>query len=122
MPSPFAELLTALSRAMERLGVGWYVFGAQAAILHGASRLTADVDVTVALGARSTRELVDTLGEESFALRVGDVENFVERTRVVPMHHEPTEIVRATPGRNSERRPRPAHRPTQDLRVHAESR
>ena len=50
MPSPLAELLGGLRDAFEPLGVRWYLFGAQAAILHGAARLSADVDVTVRLG------------------------------------------------------------------------
>ena len=47
MRSPVAELLGALGAVLDRLGVGWYLFGAQAALLYGAARLTADVDVTV---------------------------------------------------------------------------
>jgi len=47
MPSPLAALLRDLEAVFESTASGWYVFGAQAAILHGAARLTADVDVTV---------------------------------------------------------------------------
>jgi hypothetical protein len=54
--SPLAELLRAAAAAFDRLGAGWFVFGAQAAILHGAARLTADVDITVALGTRSLED------------------------------------------------------------------
>jgi len=49
MPSPVAELLADLAGALHGLGVSWFLFGAQTAILHGAARLTADVDVTVRL-------------------------------------------------------------------------
>ena len=49
MPSPVAELLRDLASSLDALGIRWYVFGAQAAIVHGAARLTADVDVTVLL-------------------------------------------------------------------------
>lgn len=100
--SPFAEILAAFERAARDLGVRWYLFGAQAAILHGASRLTADVDVTVALGAHTSQELVSTLRRESFVLRVEDVDAFVERTRVIPFRHEPSridlDVVLAGPG------------------------
>lgn len=61
MQSRFAEVLIALDAALRQLGVGWYLFGAQAAILYGAERLTADVDVTIHLGGRTTRELVELL-------------------------------------------------------------
>ena len=47
MPSPLAELLGALAHVFDRLSLRWYLFGAQAAIVHGAARLTGDVDATV---------------------------------------------------------------------------
>lgn len=102
MPSPVAEILAALSSAFGHLGVRWYLFGAQAAIVHGAARLTADVDVTVELAERATRELVDALARSGFALRVADVDEFVERTRVLPIVHQasqmPVDVVLAGPG------------------------
>jgi hypothetical protein len=50
MGSPISDLLASRRDACEDLGVGWYLFGAQAALVHGTARLTADVDVTVDLG------------------------------------------------------------------------
>jgi hypothetical protein len=80
----------------------WFLFGAQAAILHGVARLSADVDVTVDLGSRSTRELVEALAAAGFALRVADTGGFVEATRVLPFVHEasriPVDVVLAGPG------------------------
>jgi hypothetical protein len=52
--SPIVELLAELGPALAGLGARWYLFGAQAAILHGVDRLTADVDVTVDLGSQPT--------------------------------------------------------------------
>ncbi len=102
MRSALIDLLAALSPALDRLGVRWYLFGAQAAILYGSSRLTADADVTVDLGERSTRELVHDLERAGFALRVADAEGFVERTRVLPLVHVaselPLDVVLAGPG------------------------
>ena len=102
MPSPIAELLAGIARALGSLGARWYLFGAQAAIVHGASRLTADVDVTVELGGRSSASLVESLRHEGFALRVADTDDFVERTRVLPLVHEPSgilcDVVLAGPG------------------------
>jgi len=103
MPSPLAELLGALAHVFERLSVRWYVFGAQAAIVHGAARLTADVDATVDLGDVTAAALVAALQEGGFALRASDdIDGFVERTRVVPVVHVgsgmPVDIVLAGPG------------------------
>lgn len=99
---PVADLLGDLARGLRALGVRWFLFGAQAAILHGSARLSADVDVTVDLGARSSRELVDALVREGFALRVTDAAGFVEATRVLPLVHVssrmPLDLVLAGPG------------------------
>lgn len=100
--SPLAELLADLQHALGGLGVRWYLFGAQAAILHGVARLTADVDVTVDAAARSNGELVRALSGRGFDLRVSDSEGFIESTRVLPMVHRssrlPVDVVLAGPG------------------------
>jgi hypothetical protein len=49
--SPVAELLADLSRGFAAAGIRWYLFGAQAAIVYGVARLTADVDVTARVPA-----------------------------------------------------------------------
>jgi hypothetical protein len=101
MPSPVVETLAALTSAFGGLGVRYYLFGAQAALLHGASRLTADVDVTVELGERPTSSLVRALTERGLVLRVQDPD-FIERTRVLPLVHEHTgmlaDVVLSGPG------------------------
>ncbi len=100
--SPFADLLWTLARALRKLGVRWFLFGAQAAILHGAERLTNDVDVTVDLGDLPIGVFVAALERAGFALRVRDIDGFVERTRVVPLRDRRSgidlDVVIAGPG------------------------
>jgi hypothetical protein len=100
--SPLAEALAALARALARLEARWYLFGAQAALLYGAARLTADVDVTVQLGNLRTAELVDALEKAGFRLRVRNIDAFVAKTRVLPFLHlrsdMPIDVVLAGPG------------------------
>ena len=102
MRSPLAEALAALARALGTRRVPWYLFGAQAALLYGAARLTADVDVTVQLGDRATTKFVQALEKAGFRLRVRDVGDFVATTRVLPFVHArsamPIDIVLAGPG------------------------
>jgi hypothetical protein len=101
MRSPFVELLAALKRAFDHAGLRWYLFGAQAALLYGVERLTADVDATVFLGDRATTELVDALRRAGFQMRVQD-DAFIERTRVLPVRHAASgiaaDVVLAGPG------------------------
>lgn len=92
MRSAVAELLADLAAALEDARTRWYLFGAQAVILYGVPRLTADVDVTVELGARPTAGLVTALEHRRFELRVPDAQGFVERTRVLPLVHAPSRI------------------------------
>lgn len=100
-PQPVADLLAALARALRALGVRWYLFGAQAAILHGAARLSADVDVTIDLGPRSLADVVDALAPD-FDARVTDPITFAEKTRVLPFVHRasrmPLDLILAGPG------------------------
>jgi hypothetical protein len=102
MRSPVAELLADLAAALDEAGVAWYLFGAQAAILHGVARLTADVDVTVRWPDTHPNEaLVERLERHRFVRRVADPA-FTERTRVIPLLHVPSglplDVVLAGPG------------------------
>ncbi len=87
---------------MKKYGWSWYVFGAQAVVAYGHPRMTADVDVTVALGGDSTAQLVNAMMSERFRLRVENFESFVAQTRVLPFFHEPSgmpvDMVLAGPG------------------------
>jgi hypothetical protein len=82
------ELLTGLAPVLNHWG-RWYVFGAQAVILYGRPRLSADVDVTLALTPDAPERFSDDMGAAGFALRVEDPD-FVRRTRVMPFVHLPT--------------------------------
>lgn len=102
MRSSAGDALAAVARALGKLGARWYVFGAQAAILYGARRTTADLDVTVDLTGASTRDLIVALAAEGLSVRVPDAEAFLARARVLPLAHEPTgygvDLLAAGPG------------------------
>ena len=89
-PSGPAELLADLARALRNLGLAWYVFGAQAVLIWGRPRMTADVDVTVRLGSVDTSSFVSALRKHGFQLRVAGTPEFVRQTRVLPLAHEAT--------------------------------
>src|SRR5438067_13064992 len=95
-----ADVLRDLAAAMRDVGAGWYLFGAQAALLHGAARLTADVDVTVAWQRRDMAPLLAALRSRGFELRPAPAD-FIERTRVIPLVHRngiQTDLVLGGPG------------------------
>ena len=82
------DLLAALAPVLARWG-RWYLFGAQAVIVYGVPRLSADVDVTLALRPDSPDAFARDMHAAGFALRVDDPD-FVRRTRVMPFVHTPT--------------------------------
>jgi hypothetical protein len=100
VPSPVADLLADLGRAFDALGIPWYLFGAQAAIVYGVARLTADVDVTARIPAGDASWL-DVIDAHGFARRFADAQ-FALQSRVIPVVHRatglPVDIVLAGPG------------------------
>jgi len=92
MRSPLADLFNDLNVAFEQVSSRWYLFGAQAAILHGAARLTADVDVTVMYGGGEPSRLLRVLAVNRFDASTEDAIGFMERTRVLPVIHTPSGI------------------------------
>jgi hypothetical protein len=89
MSSADAEVYSALSQVLSRLGLRWYVFGAQAAILYGAARFTEDIDVTVEIGTLEASAFVSALVSGGFTPRISD-RTFIDQTRVIPVLHEDT--------------------------------
>jgi predicted nucleotidyltransferase len=90
---------------MQERGVRWYLFGAQAAIVWGSPRLSADVDVTANLERVSLSDYIDTMQRHGFEVVFTDSE-FVDRTRVVPFIHRasrmPLDVVLAGSGLEEE--------------------
>ncbi|MCC7417568.1 MAG: hypothetical protein IT176_10545 [Acidobacteria bacterium] len=82
------DLLTSLAPVLARWG-RWLVFGAQAVVIHGVPRLSADVDVTLALVPDAPDRFAADMRAAGFVLRVDDPD-FVRRTRVMPFVHQAT--------------------------------
>lgn len=101
-PAGPGELLSDLAAALDALNTRWYVFGAQAAIVWGRPRLTADVDVTIDAAGRPTAVILDALSRSGFTLRVEGTPEFIAVTRVVPLDHPRSglalDLVLAGPG------------------------
>jgi hypothetical protein len=96
-----ADALLGIAAAMRVAGTRWYLFGAQAAIMWGSPRLSADVDITVELSPDTITNLIAAMRIQGFDLVFGDDE-FIERTRVLPFIHRssrmPVDVVIAGPG------------------------
>lgn len=97
-----SEALAGLASAMRQLDARWCLLGAQAAVVHGRPRMTADIDVSVELGVHSVRTMLDALAGWGFAPAFAFDDAFVTATRVVPVVHQtsgmPVDIMLAGPG------------------------
>jgi hypothetical protein len=97
-----SEALAGLASVMRRLDARWCLLGAQAAVVHGRPRMTADIDVTVELGGRSVTTMLEALAGSGFASAFAFDDAFVAATRVVPVVHQasgmPVDIMLAGPG------------------------
>jgi predicted nucleotidyltransferase len=95
------DLLDDLAAAMAVRGVRWYLFGAQAAIVWGSPRLSADVDVTAEIDSAALNDYIAAMGDHGFDVVFGDPD-FTARTRVIPFLHRasgmPLDVVLAGPG------------------------
>jgi predicted nucleotidyltransferase len=95
-----SELLRALANVLAARGIRWYVFGAQAVMIWGRPRFSADVDVTAVIDESTRNEFVDAMRQHGFPLLVDD-EQFITQTRVLPFVYQngvPLDVVLAGPG------------------------
>jgi hypothetical protein len=94
------ELLAALAPVLARWG-RWYVFGAQAVVVYGVPRLSADLDVTLSLQPDTPDRFARDMEAAGFEWRIPDPD-FVRRTRVMPFIHVatgmPLDVVLAASG------------------------
>ena len=66
-PPDFERLLAGITRELRRRDVPFMHIGGQAVLLHGAPRLTQDIDVTLALGPDEVAVAEDVCGALEFA-------------------------------------------------------
>lgn len=106
MPIPPAavDLLAAIAPVLSKWG-RWYVFGAQAVTAYGVPRLSADVDITLALEPNDPERFVRDMEAGGFAPRFRD-QGFARATRVMPFEHlrtgMPVDVVLAGSGLEDE--------------------
>jgi predicted nucleotidyltransferase len=80
----FEQLLEAIARGLERLGIPYMLIGGQAVLLYGDPRLTRDVDVTLGVGPERLSELLEWIRGNGWQVLVEPAAEFVGRTMVLP--------------------------------------
>ena len=78
------KLLENIAKALEASGISYMVVGGQAVLLYGEPRLTKDIDITLDLGPESLEKLRAIIENLCLKVLVRDVEDFVNKTFVLP--------------------------------------
>jgi len=96
------EALRAVQEVLDGEDLRWFVFGAQAVVVYGRPRLTADVDVTLEASLEETLALLPILARHGFEARTPKPQEFLHSTRVLPLVHVSSglavDVVVAGPG------------------------
>jgi hypothetical protein len=87
---PIADVLRALVEALRSAGLRWYIFGAQAVLVHGLPQLTADLDVTIDPADRGNLDILAVLDGVSIRPRTSTFDDLLEQARLLPLVHAPT--------------------------------
>jgi len=69
-----ARLLASAAETIEKWCDGWHLFGAQAVVVWGRPRLTADVDITIRLRPQDTAGFCQDMEKAGFRPRLPDPE------------------------------------------------
>lgn len=80
----FQKLLEKLARNLKKASIPYMVIGGQAVLLYGEPRLTKDIDITLGLGIDELRKLIEIVSSVPLRILVNNVEEFVQRTMVLP--------------------------------------
>jgi hypothetical protein len=98
------DVLAALAPVASSWG-RWYLFDAQAVVVHGVPRLSADLDITLALSPDAPDRFAQDMERAGFVLQVRDPA-FIRRTHVMPFIHDatgmPLDVVLAASGLEDE--------------------
>jgi hypothetical protein len=105
-PPVLLDALRELQEVLDRQGLRWYVFGAQAVVVYGLPRLTADLDVTLEASLERALALLPLLEQRGFATRAPEPEDLLRRARVLTLAHRSSgmavDLVVAGPGLEEE--------------------
>jgi predicted nucleotidyltransferase len=80
----FEQLLEAIARGLERLGIPYMLIGGQAVLLYGEPRLTRDIDVTLGAGLERLSEVLEWVRGSGWQVLVEAPAEFVGKTMVLP--------------------------------------
>jgi hypothetical protein len=91
-PTELERLLAALTTELGRVGLPFMLIGGQAVLVHGAIRITEDVDATLAADPGRLASVLEACAALGLVPIPKDVEPFVAETFVLPARHAGTGV------------------------------
>jgi predicted nucleotidyltransferase len=86
------KALSDLTKALQRIDSPSMVIGGIAVIAHGVARQTIDIDATILATRLDASEVLEVLAGYSIRPRIADVSEFAERSQVLLLVHEETQV------------------------------
>jgi predicted nucleotidyltransferase len=88
----FQKILKRVARELKKASIPYMVIGGQAVLLYGEPRLTRDIDITLGIGVSELARIKKVLPAMGLKLLVKKVQEFVERTMVLPTKDRESDI------------------------------
>lgn len=85
-----SQLISTVARSFDRAGIPYMVIGGQAVLIHGESRFTHDIDVTIGVGPERSHDIMRIAQEAGWEVLPEAPEAFVEKTLVLPCRDQST--------------------------------
>lgn len=80
----FKELLKRIAAGLDREGIPYMIIGGQAVLYYGEPRFTKDIDITLGVDAAALEKVKALISYLNLDLLVNDIEDFVNKTMVLP--------------------------------------
>jgi predicted nucleotidyltransferase len=88
----FQKILKRVARELKKASIPYMVIGGQAVLVYGEPRLTRDIDITLGIGVSELRRIKKVLPAMGLKVLVKKVQEFVERTMVLPTKDRESDI------------------------------
>ena len=88
----FELLIKKLAKSLDKLKIPYMIIGGQAVLLYGVPRLTRDIDITLGLDIDNLPAIKKLCAELKLKIKPKDVNEFVEKTMVLPVEDPKTRI------------------------------
>lgn len=88
----FEKLLSKIGKALTEKNIPYMIIGGQAVLIYGEPRLTKDIDITLGINTDRLNEILEIIKKIPLKLLHKDINDFVNKTMVLPSIHEDTGI------------------------------